>query len=81
MRVANLKTSRPFMCTKCSPAATVSALAGSREPPAGRYRCIAARAVGAELEAEEAALLDVLEHHRARAVAEEDAGRAVLSSR
>src|SRR6266545_1818916 len=34
-RVANLKTSRPFMRTKCSPCAIVASLAGTREPPAG----------------------------------------------
>src|SRR5690242_10988350 len=51
-----------------------------REDPgaaAGVVELGPARPVGAELEAEEAALLDVLQHHGARAVAEEDERGAV----
>ena len=45
---------------------------------AGQPEAVAAAAVGAELEAEEPALLDRLHHDRARAVAEEDERRAVV---
>ena len=72
MRVANLKTSRPFIRRWPSvPSWT------TREPLPGKFSSPGARAVGAELEAEEAALVDVLEHDRACAVAEEDERRAV----
>jgi hypothetical protein len=39
---------------------------------AGKPEVLPTRAVGAELETEEAAVVDRLHHHRPRAVAEED---------
>ena len=49
----------------------------TREPLPGKLSSAPPAAVGAELEAEEAALVDVLEHDGAGAVAEEDERRAV----
>ena len=70
-RVANLNTSRPFIFT------SLSASSKWREPLPGSQRLVAAAAVRAQLEAEEAALVDALEHDRAGAVAEEHERRAV----
>src|SRR4029453_1307266 len=101
-RVANLKTSRPFIFTsrsgwsklreplpgshRCSPPPPSAPSSKPRKPPSSprssttapaRPRCPAPPAVGAEPEAEEAAVLDALEHDRSGPVAEEDERRAV----
>ena len=74
-RVANLNTSRPFIFT------SRSASSKRREPLPGSQRCSPPPPSAPELEAEEAAVVDALEHDRPGAVAEEHERRAVRPSR
>ena len=70
-RVANLKTSRPFIFPQ-----PVRLLEATEPLPGARM--LAAGAVGAELEAEESTRVDRLQHDGASAVPEQDERRAII---